>query len=86
MDGHFSATPFMEVASQDDDMDTFEQVRRDAALDEALRCTFPASDPVALNFAFSSHVMADQEQHRLTIDFFKHGSQESVFVMEKEPS
>ena len=56
MDGYLSAPPCGDVALRGNDMDTFEQARRDAALDEALRCTFPASDPVALNFAFTSLV------------------------------
>ena len=37
-----------------DEAETVEQVRLDAALDEALCGTFPASDPVALNFVFTS--------------------------------
>jgi hypothetical protein len=61
MDGYFSATPYGDVALHGNDMDTFEQKRRDAALDEALRCTFPASDPVALNFAFTSPVAVRTE-------------------------
>ncbi len=54
MDGYLSATSDRDAALQVNDMNTFEQTHRDAALDEALRCTFPASDPIALNFDFTS--------------------------------
>lgn len=54
MDGYLSAAPYWDVTLKDNDMEMVEQTRRDAALDEALRCTFPASDPVALDFAFTS--------------------------------
>ncbi len=74
MDEHFSATPDMDIALEDDDTDTLELARRDAALDEALRCTFPASDPIALNFTFTWFMMPDREQHRLPIDLFQHDS------------
>jgi hypothetical protein len=65
MDKYFSATPERDVALSHDDTDTFEQARREAALDEALRCTFPASDPVALNTVFASLAVINPEQHRL---------------------
>lgn len=65
MDKYFCATPEMDVALPRNDTDTFEQARREAALDEALRCTFPASDPVALTAVFASPVMIDPEHHRL---------------------
>lgn len=54
MDGYLSATSEGDVALQGNERDTCEQVHRDAALDEALRCTFPASDPVAIDFAVTS--------------------------------
>lgn len=54
MDGYLPAPPSGDAALRGNEMDTFEEVHRDAALDEALRCTFPASDPVALNFDFTS--------------------------------
>lgn len=34
------------------EMSLLEKAHRDEALDEALRGTFPASDPIALNFSF----------------------------------
>lgn len=42
------------VLLRPDDTDSIEEARREAALDEALRCTFPASDPVALAAVFIS--------------------------------
>jgi hypothetical protein len=48
-----------------------EQERRDAALDEALSCTFPASDPTALNCAVIAFLAPKREQLRISIDFFK---------------
>lgn len=50
MDGYLSAPPNGDAALRGNETDTFEEAHRDAALDEALCCTFPASDPVALNF------------------------------------
>lgn len=67
---HFSAFPCDEASVQRHQANLREQERRDASLDEALRCTFPASDPVALNF--SPLLAPVREQLRLTIDFFKH--------------
>jgi len=61
MDGYLSAPSDEEAALRDYAMGIFEQVHLDAALDDALRCTFPASDPVALNFAFTSLVSARTE-------------------------
>lgn len=48
-----------------------EQERRDISLDEALGFTFPASDPVALNYSTTAFLGPKREQLRVTIDFFK---------------
>jgi hypothetical protein len=70
MDRQFLAAPYEEVALQDCNTSTLEQTRRDDALDEALRCTFPASDPIALDFSFTSIVVADRQQQRMKADRF----------------
>jgi hypothetical protein len=70
MDRHFLAAPHEEVAPQDCNTSTLEQTRRDDALDEALRCTFPASDPIALDFSFALVTVADRQQQRMKADRF----------------
>lgn len=61
MDEYLSAQACGDAALHSNDRDMSEQVRLDAALDEALCCTFPASDPVALDFAMTSHVSTRAE-------------------------
>jgi len=48
-----------------DDADFLEEIRRDAALDEALKCTFPASDPVALTAVFTLPSEVSPNSYRL---------------------
>ncbi|NEX64648.1 hypothetical protein [Noviherbaspirillum galbum] len=52
MDNCFHALLSKEVVLNEGETSMLELQRRDAALDEALRCTFPASDPIALSFSF----------------------------------
>lgn len=64
MDEYFSGPAYGDAALRSNELDVSEQLRLDAALDDALRCTFPASDPVALNFAFTSLVSRRSELMR----------------------
>ena len=56
MDGYLSAHSEGDAALRGSKKETSERVHLDAASDDTLRCTFPASDPIALNFAFISLV------------------------------
>jgi len=61
MDSYFASDFYGNFILQRDDIDASEQMRRDAALDDALSCTFPASDPIALNFDFVPFPQPDRE-------------------------
>lgn len=61
MDRYLSVSPSGDSALPGGDTETFDQAHCDAALDEALCCTFPASDPIAINFAFTPLVLMRAE-------------------------
>jgi hypothetical protein len=62
MDGYFSTTTRDACTLLRNKTNAHDQVHQDAALDEALRCTFPASDPVALDFSVSAVVVEESVQ------------------------
>ena len=72
MNKYFSADSSKEASLQQRKENMREQERRDTALDDALGFTFPASDPVALNFSATAFLAPKREQLRVTIDFLKH--------------
>jgi len=72
MNKYFSAPSSEEASLQQRREYMREQEGRDASLDEALGFTFPASDPVALNYSVTAFLAPKREQLRVTIDFFKH--------------
>lgn len=72
MDKYFHTFSPEETVLTSEEVEMLELRRRDAALDEALRCTFPASDPVALSSMFDSPVRRGSGHHRVNIEFFKH--------------
>jgi len=55
------------LALSHDSTDSREEIRRDAALDEALKCTFPASDPVSLTAVFTLPSEVSPHHHRLLV-------------------
>ncbi|HYD60245.1 MAG TPA: hypothetical protein VEC35_07815 [Noviherbaspirillum sp.] len=71
MTKYFSAASREDASLQQRQENMREQARRDAALDEALGFTFPASDPVALNCSVAAFPTPKRNQLGVTIDFFK---------------
>jgi hypothetical protein len=52
MDKRLTPVFHTDTGPLDHAMSEAEKAHRDEALDEALRCTFPASDPIAVSFSF----------------------------------
>lgn len=77
MDKSFSSASVKDAIRQQRREITDEEERRDAALDEALGFTFPASDPVALNCSVTAFLPLRRTQARLTISFFKSDGERS---------
>jgi hypothetical protein len=71
MTKYFSAASSEDASLQQRHENMREQERRDAALDEALGFTFPASDPVALNCSVTAFPASKRKHLGVTIDFFK---------------
>ena len=62
MNKYYLSDPREEASLQQRKENMREQERRDTALDDALGFTFPASDPVALNFSAPRTGTADPER------------------------
>lgn len=71
MNKHFPSAPSEDAILQQRRENMREEAHRDASLDEALGFTFPASDPVALDCAFTTRLASTREHVRMSIDFFK---------------
>lgn len=72
MDKYYSAFPCEKITLERHQANIRDQTHRDASLDDALGCTFPASDPVALDYSVTTLLGPAREHLRVTIEFFKH--------------
>jgi hypothetical protein len=72
MNEYLCATRNKTLALSPDNTDLLEELRRDAALDEALKCTFPASDPVSLTAVFTLPSEVSPHDQQLLVRLSKH--------------
>jgi len=74
------------LALSPDDTDLLEEIRRDTALDEALKCTFPASDPVSLTGVLALPSEVSSAYHRLLVGLSHYLALKKAIMSIKNPS